>query len=182
MKNSKKIASVLMATALLAAAGISASAEETTTITELGGTSSADVTGTYSNTVTTPTVYNVEIEWEKLEFSFSKTGTMDWNTDSHTYEDHTESAWTSDSNGVSVTNHSNAAVKVNLDFAAAEGIGNVTGNFGDDNEFTLNQPEEGEFTGLDTYKNCALTLSGEPNQFEDGSTIGTVTVTLSAAE
>ena len=111
MKNSKKIASVLMATALLAAAGISASAEETTAITELGGTSSADVTGTYSNTVTTPTVYNVEIEWEKLEFSFNKTGTMDWNTDSHTYEDHTESAWTSDSNGVSVTNHSNAAVK-----------------------------------------------------------------------
>lgn len=182
MKNSKKIASVLMATALLAAAGISASAEETTAITELGGTSSADVTGTYSNTVTTPTVYNVEIEWEKLEFSFSKTGTMDWNTDSHTYEDLTESAWTSDSNGVSVTNHSNAAVKVNLDFAAAENIGNVTGNFGDDNEFTLNQPEEGEFTGVDTYKNCALTLSGEPNQFEDGSTIGTVTVTLSAAD
>ena len=104
---------------------------------------------------------------------------MDWNTDSHTYEDHTESAWTSDSNGVSVTNHSNAAVKVNLDFAAAEGIGNVTGDFGDNNEFVLNQPEEGQFTGADTYKNCVLTLSGEPNQFEDGSTIGTVTVTLS---
>ena len=42
MKNMKKIAAVLMAGALMAAAGISASAEETTAITELGGTSSAD--------------------------------------------------------------------------------------------------------------------------------------------
>ena len=62
----KKIVSVLMAGALLAAAGISASAE---TVSTMPGSASAEITGNYVDLSTCPTVYSVDLEWKSLEFT-----------------------------------------------------------------------------------------------------------------
>ena len=174
MKNSKKIASVLMATALLAAAGISASAE---TITELNGTITTDVTGTYSDTSTKPYVYSVDVQWGAMKFDFSKSGEMTWNPESHSYTDNTSKTWTPSGNTITVVNHSNAHVQAVFSFDAEETLGDgVTATF-DKNDFTLH---DGDGVSYDeAYKNSStLTLSGEPKAFDNDSKIGSVTVTI----
>lgn len=179
MKNSKKIASVLMATALLAAAGISASAET------VPSTPSHDVMGTYTDSSTANTVYSVDVEWGAMKFNYTKSGSAVWNPEDHSYDrDGVTGIWNADGNTVTVTNHSNAAVNVAAAFAAETGVlGNsVTGTF-EKADATLDAGEEGNYAGADKEV-FTLTLNGDPKDNFGGeeTKIGTVTINLTTAE
>lgn len=179
MKNSKKIASVLMATALLAAAGISASAET------VPSTPSRDVMGTYTDSSTANTVYSVDVKWGAMKFNYTKSGDAVWNPEDHSYDRHEVTGiWNADGNTVTVTNHSNAAVNVAAAFAAETDVlgDSVTGTFETPNA-TLNAGEEGNYAGADKEV-FTLNMSGDPtDNFGSKETkIGTVTIGLSAAE
>lgn len=179
MKNSKKIASVLMATALLAAAGISASAET------VPSNPSHDVMGTYTDSSTAKTVYSVDVKWGAMKFNYTKSGNAVWNPEDHSYDrDGVTGTWNAEGNTVTVTNHSNAAVKADAAFAAETGVlGNsVTGTFATPST-TLDAGKEGNYAGADKEV-FTLTLNGDPTDNFGGeeTKIGTVTIDLSAAE
>lgn len=181
MKNSKKIASVLMATALLAAAGISASAKTVT----VPSNPSHDVMGTYTDFSTADTVYSVDVEWGAMKFNYTKSGNAVWNPEDHSYDRHeVTGTWNAEGNTVTVTNHSNAAVKADAAFTAETDVlgDSVTGTFATPST-TLNAGEEGNYAGADKEV-FTLTMSGDPtDNFGSKETkIGTVTIGLSAAE
>lgn len=179
MKNSKKIASVLMATALLAAAGISASAET------VPSNPSHNVMGTYTDSSTANTVYSVDVKWGAMKFNYTKSGNAVWNPKDHSYDrGGVTGSWNAEGNTVTVTNHSNAAVHVAAAFAAETDVlgDSVTGTFETPNA-TLNAGEEGNYAGADKEV-FTLTMSGDPkdNFGSEETKIGTVTIDLSAAE
>lgn len=179
MKNSKKIASVLMATALLAAAGISASAET------IPSNSSHDVMGTYTDSSTANTVYSVDVEWGAMKFNYTKSGNAVWNPENHSYDrDGVTGTWNAEGNIVTVTNHSNAAVNVAAAFAAETDVlgDSVTGTF-EKTDTTLDAGEEGNYEGADKEV-FSLTMNGDPKDNFGGeeTKIGTVTINLTTAE
>ena len=78
---------------------------------------------------------------------------------------------------VTVTNHSNVSVNVDLTYTAVAGTG-VTGRLTNASD-TLNAGEEGNYNGADSVT-ATLTISGTPTSTitSEGVKIGTIKVTI----
>lgn len=173
----KKLLVIILTLAMLCTLSVAASAASP--ITSAGGTDQADVTGTYVPGSATDTIYRVDITWGSMEFTYTDAAEGTWNPQEHKYDGATDAAWTcaDGANKVTVTNHSNAAVKATLSYSAATGFEAVSGSF-DNATITL-------ATAVGTAKDNAptgsamLTLTGAlPKNTTAGTTIGSVTVTL----
>ncbi|MCC8357441.1 MAG: hypothetical protein LJU34_06320 [Oscillospiraceae bacterium] len=125
----KRAISLILAVVLVFAMSVTAFAAET--VTQAGGTATANVTATYEEASPAATVYSVEISWGSMEFTYTEAADGTWSSDSHEYTDKGEAEWsyTSGANVVTVTNHSNAAVTATLAYAAKTGYEAVTGTF-----------------------------------------------------
>lgn len=171
----KKIFVMLLA-ALVLAVPVTASAQEDTI--GKNGSRSIDVKAKYAGGTTTPEVYSVDVAWGKMEFTYSASGTRDWDPATHKYTDNTSASWTADGNDVTVVNHSNKDVKVDFAYAAAEGYGGVTGEFSVTTD-TLDAGVEDNADGADSVV-TKLTLSGVlASNVLEFTKVGSVTVSLS---
>ena len=173
----KKLFTLLLAVLMIATMSVTAFAAET--VTTDGGEATIDVKAIYSSAATTPDVISVDVAWGAMEFTYSVGGTHNWDATKHEYVDNTSAAWTASGNTVTVTNHSNVAVKAELIFAAETAYSGITGSFGE--KATLNLA-----TAVDTAKDAApsdsanLTLSGElANTVSSLTKVGTITVKIS---
>ena len=142
----------------------------------------ADGTGSESKSVTAkyvaPTysgeVYGVNVEFGKMEFTYTAASQGTWDPDTHTYLESAAAKWTADGNTVKVTNHSNVAITVKVAYANAQGVEGVTGSF-DKPTFDLDAGVAGDKANADN-DTATLTLAGAIDQAYD--VIGTVTVTI----
>lgn len=75
------------------------------------GSASQDVKATYNAGDSGTIVYSVNITWDAMDFAYNDGA---WDPESHTYD----ASWASDSNTVTVTNHSNAAINAKLTYKA----------------------------------------------------------------
>lgn len=171
----KKIISVIVTLVLVLSMSITAFAAENSTHT---------VTGTYAASGEAATVYNVEIAWGSMEFTYEVPADI-WDGESHSYQSGGAAQWTyaEGANHVTVTNRSNAAVNVAVttDTASSGITASVTNS-----SFQLGSAAEGattEVSGNATNGVASITLSGElTNKKADKSVIGSVTVTITAAD
>lgn len=118
MKKLFTILALVLTVALCASFAVSAE----TTLTALGSTS-ADVNVTYNPATTDDStiVYSVDVAWTAGTFTYNA-GTNKWDPEYHTYTASNGGQWTANDEGsVTVTNHSNAAVKVTVAYAKADG-------------------------------------------------------------
>lgn len=162
--------------AVLAAAAVSGSAyADTEPVTDAPGSASVDVRAKYDG-VETQTEYRVDVEWGAMEFVYTASGVSQWNTATHTYDLVSEGGWSGEGNTITVKNHSNAEVQVELSFQPAAGY-QVTGSF-DETLLTLataegTEPEEAPF-GTATFM-----LDGELDSSIDSfQTVGQITVAV----
>ena len=165
----KKIISLTMALALVLSLGICASASE------LGG--SHDVTAKYEKSENEEAIYNVDIAWGDLIFTYSEHTEKTWNPDTHTYDETVTGGWDKTEASVTVTNHSNVEVTVAMALAPVEGTGvevSLTGGSG-----TLAAGVEGDVEGAAAVTG-KLTVSGTPNDTvtAEGIKVGEITVTI----
>ena len=144
--------------------------------TNTGGNTTIDVKAVYSSAETTPDVISVDITWGAMAFTYSVGGAKDWDAEKHEYKDNTTASWTANGNTVTVTNHSNVAIKAELSFTADPAYLGITGSFGEDATLLL-------ATAVGTDKNAApsdtanLTLSGTlASTVTTATTVGTITV------
>lgn len=169
----KKILSLILALALVMSLSVTAFAATN------DGTqnTSIDVNAIYTDSINTPEVISVGVEWGAMEFTYSVSGTKTWDATKHEYTTNSNAAWTASGNEVTVTNHSNIAVKAELSFAADAAYNTVTGSF-DKAELLLDSGD-----GL-TYENAdkdtaALTLAGTlANTVTTSTKVGTITVKI----
>ena len=140
---------------------------------ELPANKTQDVTATYNATDNTTVVYGVDVAWTDLEFTYSYG--KGWNTTTHQYADAETGSWTDAEGTVTVTNHSNAAIKATVTYAGANGVTATVSNSG---VLNLGSAATGNAAVSDSV---TITVTGTPADLTN-TTIGTVTVAFSAAD
>ena len=92
---------------------------------------STDVNVNIAENGTVETIYDIDIKWTDLTFTYTFEGEgAKWNPDSHAYESAAANAsigtWNQTAANITVTNHSNAAVTVTASKTDAENTNGVT--------------------------------------------------------
>lgn len=195
----KKLFAILLTAALLASFAVCALAADP--INENGETSATGktedsytigVTGTYQAGSAAQTVISVDISWDKMEFTYNGGGAT-YDASTHTTKIENQ-GWTTDKSGITVTNHSNAAIEASFAFTAEQSV-NVTGKFytkgeGDvytasaDNKIELVSGEDKTTEG-ETYTEPKGTIyfgiDSTSEAITANATLGTITITISQA-
>ena len=176
--NMKKLVSMLAVAALTCAMGTTAFAADQDGVKT--GDYTADVKGTYQAGGSGAVVYSVDIAWTDMSFTYTGAGEGTWDPETHQYSGSSEGAWTASNDSITVTNHSNAAVKATASYQAETGYESTTMTFGN-NEATV-------ATAVDTTVQNApsatitVTPGGTLAESANGGKIGTITVSIAAAE
>ena len=148
------------------------------TITEAGKSATKAVKASYRSGAGGGTVYSVDITWGSMEFTYSEGSGSTWDPETHTSSQGGTGVWSHSGNTVTVTNHSNAQVTANLDYASETGYEGISGSFGNKSTMTLKTAEGTQFANAPT-DTAALTLSGTlASTVKDSTKIGTITVTI----
>lgn len=173
----KKMITTVLALVMVMSPGVNAFAAETV---GQNGSRDIEVTARYSDTVTTPDVYSVDIEWDNMTFTYSEAGTMEWDPATHTYEENVTAGWDKKSAAVTVTNHSNVAVNVTFGYTPVETFGVTTSLSNTEAAVKLAAGVEGDVAGAESAT-ATLTVSGTPNEAvtAEGVVVGTITVKIS---
>ena len=174
----KKLFASIIASAMVLSMSVTAFAAEGSATGQGAGDKTIDVTAKYDKSTSTEKVYNVDIEWDSMTFTYTEGGTKVWNPATHTYTTSTSSGWDKTEADITVTNHSNAAVTVSVEYAPVDGTG-VSGAI-TNGSATLAAGVEGKPDEADKLT-ATLTISGTPNSTvtEDGVKIGTITIKIS---
>ena len=126
--NMKKLVSMLAVAALTCTMGTTAFAADQDGVST--GSYPADVKGTYQAGSSGAVVYSVDIAWTDMSFTYTGAGEGTWDPETHQYSGSSEGAWTASDDSITVTNHSNAAVKATAKFEADSGYESTTMSFG----------------------------------------------------
>lgn len=173
----KKLSIIILSLALLFAASVTAFAGDT--ITSQGQSASAQVKGTYVQGGSSAIVYSVDITWGSMDFIYTDTAGGIWNPQTHNYDGGTQAGWnySEGANRITVTNHSNAAVTVSLQYIPDSNYSNITASFSQPT-LSLATAENTAFSQAPSGSS-ELTLAGELSSSTTTKTnIGVVTVTL----
>lgn len=176
--NMKKMISLLAAAALTCTMGTTAFAADQDGVNT--GSYSADVKGTYQ-TGGSDAVYSVDIAWTDMSFIYTGAGEGTWDPETHQYSGSSEGAWTASNDSITVTNHSNAAVKATASYQAETGYESTTMTFGENNGNTI-ATAVGTQVGEAPSATITVTPGGTLAESADGGKIGTITVSIAAAE
>ena len=144
------------------------------------GSYSAEVKGTYQAGSSGAVVYSVDIAWTDMSFTYTGAGEGTWDPETHQYSGSSEGAWTASNDSITVTNHSNAAVKATASYQAETGYESTTMTFGN-NGATVATAEGTEFAKAPSAT-ITITPTGSLAQTANGGKIGTITVSIAAAE
>lgn len=146
-----------------------------------GQSSKIDVNAKYTENVDMPEVYSVDVTWGEMQFIYSADGEKTWNPDTHTYDINVTYSWSANDNEITVTNHSNAAVKADFTYASKPAFQTVTGSLSSDS-ITLPSAEGKALTDASLVGKTELTLGGALADVETSfKNVGTVTVAISKA-
>lgn len=175
--NMKKLVSMLAVAALTCAMGTTAFAADQDGVNT--GDYTAEVKGTYRAGGSGDVVYSVDIAWTDMSFTYTG-GEGTWDPETHQYSGSSEGAWTASDDSITVTNHSNAAVKATAKFEADSGYESTTMTFGN-NEATVATAVGTEAASAPSAT-ITVTPGGTLAESANGGKIGTITVSIAAAE
>jgi len=166
----KKIISMMLMLALVMSMSVTAFASD------LGG--SKDVTAKYEQSETEDPIYNVDLNWGDLTFTYTETVEKVWNPETHTYETTvTGGSWDKTEAKITVTNHSNVSVVVSMSVTPVTGTGVEVALTG--GNATLAAGEVGNVDGAASVTG-KVKISGKPNNTvtENGIKVASITVTI----
>lgn len=174
----KKTISITMAFALVATLSTAAFAAEAD-----DGNIKKNITvkAKYVEDIKTSKTISADVVWGEMEFTYSVNGTKTWNAKTHEYDIDTKGEWSAKGNDISVTNHSNAAIDVDLTYQPLDEYSVVKGTFTND-EFTIPTAEGKAVDDESLTVSTALTLSGELSSDVTALTkVGNVAVNIAEA-
>lgn len=176
--NMKKITTLLAAAALVCTMSTTAFAADQDGVGT--GSYNTDVKGTYYAGSSSDVVYSVDIAWTDMSFTYTGAGEGTWDPETHQYSGSSEGAWTASNDSITVTNHSNAAVKATASYQAETGYESTTMTFG--NNGATVATAVGTEVDLAPSATITVTPGGTLAESANGGKIGTITVSIAAAE
>lgn len=167
----KKILTLILALAMVMSLSVTAFAATST-----GGDTTINVKGTFKTDGAAGEKISVDVAWEGMEFTYTEGAAGEWLPNEHKYADDAAGYWSTNKGTITVTNHSNTAVKATLTFDAD--VDGVVGTF-DKTELQLD-------TAVGTEVNAAPSATAEfgisgAAITENKDTLGTITVTIAKA-
>lgn len=172
----RRLVMVTVFVLLLAALPMAAFAEGNT-LTGADQSYNVDVRAKYEDGTSTPDVYSIDVVWGAMQFTYSSSGTREWDPTTHQYTGSITGTWTAAGNTVTVTNHSNKAVGVRFSYEKATGFDGINGAFSVASD-TLAAGVVGKAAEADSVR-TALTLSGTlADTVTEFTSVGSVTVSL----
>ena len=125
------------------------------------GSKEIDVKAKYAVVSNTPASYSVDLSWTDMTFSYTKTDTHIWDPLTHTYKTGSKSGWDQNRGSITVTNHSNVAVQVTVEYLPEPdtGIKGILKNA----SAKLKAGVVGDYAGADSMT-ATLTVSGTPKE------------------
>ena len=140
-----------------------------------------DLTVSYSSLNPAPTVYSLEIAWENDDFDFDyAAGTQGkWDPTRHEFGEASGAAWEDQALSVTVKNHSNQGVNVQMTVLDADGADGLTVTSDKQEAVTL-ASAEGTTRANAPSVEFALTISGTPTQAVEK--VATARLSFTAAE
>lgn len=176
--NMKKLVSMLAVAALTCTMGTTAFAADQDGVST--GSYPADVKGTYQAGGSSAVVYSVDIAWTDMSFTYTDAGEGTWDPETHQYDGGAKAAWTASNDSITVTNHSNAAVKATASYQAETGYESTTMTFGNNGATVATA----EGTAVTSAPSATITVTpgGTLAESANGGKIGTITVSIAAAE
>ena len=147
------------------------------------GDTNIDINAKYSNLVQKSSNVSVDISWGAMEFTYTVSGTQDWDPDEHKYTDNTTAVWTASGNDIVVVNHSNKAIEATLSFeSAVNGInGTFTESSGTANDGVLSLPAA-ENTVVSSAPSATALFNITSGSITADGKIGTITVSIAGKE
>lgn len=172
----KKVLAPILVLAILLSLSVPAFAAETTQSNVGPGEYSMDVTAKYVTSTSTDTVYNVDIAWDSLTFTYTEKAEKSWNSKTNTYDTKTTGSWDRTEAQITVTNRSDKSVKVTMTLTPVPGTGITTSLAGGSGTLAAYPGGSAKAASI----SGRLTISGTPNTTvtEAGVRIGTITVTI----
>ena len=147
------------------------------------GDTNIDINAKYSNLVQKSSNVSVDISWGAMEFTYTVSGTQDWDPEEHKYTDNTTAVWTASGNDIVVVNHSNKAIEATLSFeSAVNGInGAFTESSGTANDGILSLPAA-ENTEVSSAPSATALFNITSGSITADGKIGTITVSIAGKE
>ena len=121
---------------------------------------------------TKPTTYKIDIVWGDMNFTYNF-GTLEWDVNTHTYKAPSPTGWDKTSSNITITNHSNAAVKVTATMADKGAVAGVVANLATPT-FTLGSAESGSAT----TGQVTVNITGKPTSMDATGSIEFKSVTV----
>ena len=142
------------------------------------------VFATYQEAEESGTIYSVDIVFGDMKFTYTAPSKGIWDPEDGVYVGATGAQWSSNTNGITVTNKSNAPITAEFQYESLNGFDNVGGNFLNadkttpTNSVTLKSADDSSAEGI-TSATVYLNLIGElPSTAEEETQCGTVTVVI----
>ena len=179
----RKISAVFIVLLLIFSFNLSAIAASGTVSGAGTGDTNIDINAKYSNLVQKSSNVSVDISWGAMEFTYTVSGTQDWDPDEHKYTDNTTAVWTASGNDIVVVNHSNKAIEATLSFeSAVNGInGAFTESSGTANDGVLSLPAA-ENTEVSSAPSATALFNITSGSITADGKIGTITVSIAGKE
>lgn len=137
-----------------------------------GESTTVEVKGTYTGKET-EVVYSVDISWTAMDFTYNDAYEGEWDAATHTYKNATPANWEG-TGTITITNHSNAAIKATPAYAAAAGYADASMGF---DTAALNVASAATNNAAETGT-ITVTPAGKLPAGTTSAVIGTITVTI----
>ena len=170
----KKLFSILILFAILLSLSITSIASQDVT-DGTAGNYNAEVSGTYVEG-SADTVYNVDITWSGLSFTY--TANKVWDETNHTYTTQ-GGTWGDNQGSITITNHSNTAITATPVWTADSGFTDVTMSYKVGTEsITSITIDSAATSGAAVSKIISVIPGGTLSSNATGGRIGQITVTI----
>ena len=141
------------------------------------GSREIDVKARYKVETNASATYSVDLAWSDMTFTYIQQEKLTWNAKDHSYKSRSSGKWENNKGTITVTNHSNVDVQVDIVYTPLEDTG-ITGTLKNGSR-KLKAGKEGDYDGA-AKMTATLVISGKPNEkiTEKETKIGSLKITI----
>lgn len=153
---------------------------ESTLALEINYPADIIVNGIYQEGTPSADVISVDILWDSMDFIYTSTSKGTWNPETHKYEGSVEGGWAwsgtgaeKDSPEITLTSHSNTALRASFEFASE--LSEINGAFSNGASLKIASAEN---TSYENAPKCTNAFSVGGGKIDFSTKLGTITVKL----
>jgi len=166
--------------ALVMAIVLSLPSFATDTSAPVRGPNGCDTNAMYHDGIYQDDILSVDVVWGSMLFTYTVTGTMDWDPVQNTYIPNLRGEWSGTNNTITLTNHSGTAITATFSYKPLQDFSMIAGSFSDGNVLVLPSAVDKDINAPELTGQKTLFLNGVlSHSISKPIKVGNVTVTIS---